>query len=161
MAREQPNVGDLLPLLETSDLQQLEEIRSLINEQLSTERGSMLLNGLVDYFLETNSAQALHILSSVREPHDKHLLDKMNDCMAKPACRLPTLMLLGHVVRKQPSWIHKMARYPLLLSLLKCLKVSRHVGTKQQGEMVWFVMMIKILMELLVAVRTRTVSLSL
>lgn len=35
------------------------------------ERGSMLLNGLVDYFLETNSTQAMHILSSVREPHDK------------------------------------------------------------------------------------------
>lgn len=31
----------------------------------------MLLNGLVDYFLETNSAQAAHILCSVREPHDK------------------------------------------------------------------------------------------
>lgn len=31
----------------------------------------MLLNGLVDYFLETNSAQAMNILSSVREPHDK------------------------------------------------------------------------------------------
>lgn len=35
------------------------------------ERGSILLNGLVDYFLETNSIQAMHILSSVREPHDK------------------------------------------------------------------------------------------
>lgn len=35
------------------------------------ERGSMLLNTLVDYYLETNSAQAVHILSSVREPHDK------------------------------------------------------------------------------------------
>ncbi|XP_023194063.1 hamartin-like [Xiphophorus maculatus] len=136
MAREQPNVGDLLPLLETSDLQQLEEIRSLINDQLSTERGSMLLNALVDYFLETNSAQALHILSSVREPHDKHLLDKMNDCMAKPACRLPTLMLLGHVVRKQPSWIHKMARYPLLLSLLKCLKTDTDVVVLVTGVLV-------------------------
>lgn len=31
----------------------------------------MLLNGLVDYFLETNSVQAVHILCSVREPHDK------------------------------------------------------------------------------------------
>lgn len=31
----------------------------------------MLLNALVDYYLETNSAQAVHILSSVREPHDK------------------------------------------------------------------------------------------
>ncbi|XP_033981682.1 TSC complex subunit 1b [Trematomus bernacchii] len=136
MAREQPNVGDLLPLLETSDLQQLDEIRGLINEHLSTERGSMLLNGLVDYFLETNSAQAMHILSSVREPHDKHLLDKMNECMTKQACRLPTLTLLGHVIRKQPSWIHKIARYPLLLSLLKCLKTDTDVVVLITGVLV-------------------------
>ncbi|XP_056146302.1 TSC complex subunit 1b isoform X2 [Lampris incognitus] len=136
MAREQPNVGDLLPLLETSDLRQLEEIRGLINEHLSTERGSMLLNGLVDYFLETNSVQAMHILSSVREPHDKHLLDKMNECMTKQAYRLPTLTLLGHVVRKQPSWIHKIARYPLLLSLLKCLKTDTDVVVLITGVLV-------------------------
>ncbi|CAB1318490.1 unnamed protein product, partial [Coregonus sp. 'balchen'] len=136
MAREQPNVGDLLPLLESSDIRQLEEIKGLINEHLSTERGSMLLNGLVDYFLETNSAQAMHILSSVREPHDKHLLDKMNECMTKQACRLSTLTLLGHVVRKQPSWIHKIARYPLLLSLLKCLKTDSDVVVLITGVLV-------------------------
>ncbi|KAG7498639.1 hypothetical protein JOB18_016208 [Solea senegalensis] len=136
MAREQPNVGDLLPLLETSDRHQLEEIRGLINEQLSTERGSMLLNSLVDYFLETNSAQAVNILSSVREPHDKHLLDRMNECMTKQACRLPTLTLLGHVIRKQPSWIHKIARYPLLLSLLKCLKTDTDVVVLITGVLV-------------------------
>uniref|UniRef100_A0A3Q3AYD8 TSC complex subunit 1b n=1 Tax=Kryptolebias marmoratus TaxID=37003 RepID=A0A3Q3AYD8_KRYMA len=136
MAREQPNVGDLLPLLETSDLQQLEEIRVSFLVFPLKERGSMLLNGLVDYFLETNSAQAMHILSSVREPHDKHLLDKMNDCLTKQACRLPTLMLLGHVVRKQPSWIHKIARYPLLLSLLKCLKTDTDVVVLITGVLV-------------------------
>ncbi|XP_037340612.2 TSC complex subunit 1b isoform X1 [Pungitius pungitius] len=136
MAREQPNVGELLPLLETSELPQLDEIRGLINEQLNTERGSMLLNGLVDYFLETNSVPAVHILSSVREPHDKHLLDKMNECMTKQACRLPTLTLLGHVIRKQPSWIHKMARYPLLLSLLKCLKTDTDVVVLITGVLV-------------------------
>lgn len=38
----------------------------------------MLLNGLVDYFLETNSPQAMHILSSVREPHDKVRNVKIN-----------------------------------------------------------------------------------
>ncbi|XP_051537280.1 hamartin-like isoform X2 [Myxocyprinus asiaticus] len=136
MSREQLNVGDLLPLLETSDLRQLDEIKGLINEHLNTDRGSMLLNGLVDYFLETNSAQAVHILSSVREPHDKHLFDKMNECMAKAPCRLPTLTLLGHVVRKQPSWIHKIVRYPLLLSLLKCLKTDTDVVVLITGVLV-------------------------
>uniref|UniRef100_A0A673GTH2 TSC complex subunit 1b n=1 Tax=Sinocyclocheilus rhinocerous TaxID=307959 RepID=A0A673GTH2_9TELE len=136
MSREQLNMGDLLPLLETSDLRQLDEIKGLINEHLNTDRGSVLLNGLVDYFLETNSAQAVHILSSVREPHDKHLFDKMNECMAKAPCRLPTLTLLGHVVRKQPSWIHKITRYPLLLSLLKCLKVNTDVVVLITGVLV-------------------------
>ncbi|KAI7795853.1 TSC complex subunit 1b [Triplophysa rosa] len=136
MSREQLNVGDLLPLLETSDLRQLDEIKGLINEHLNTDRGSVLLNGLVDYFLETNSAQAVHILSSVREPHDKHLFDKMNECMSKAQCRLPTLTLLGHVVRKQPSWIHKIARYPLLLSLLKCLKTDTDVVVLITGVLV-------------------------
>ncbi|CAB1320260.1 unnamed protein product [Coregonus sp. 'balchen'] len=71
MAKEQPNVSDLLPLLESSDLHELDQIKSVLNDHLSTERGSVLLNGL-------------------------HLLDKLNECMAKPACRLPTLTLLGH-----------------------------------------------------------------
>uniref|UniRef100_A0A671S2I3 Hamartin-like n=1 Tax=Sinocyclocheilus anshuiensis TaxID=1608454 RepID=A0A671S2I3_9TELE len=136
MSREQLNMGDLLPLLETSDLRQLDEIKGLINEHLNTDRGSVLLNGLVDYFLETNSAQAVHILSSVREPHDKHLFDKINECMAKAPCRLPTLTLLGHVVRKQPSWIHKITRYPLLLSLLKCLKTDTDVVVLITGVLV-------------------------
>ncbi|KAJ0057341.1 hypothetical protein NL108_004929, partial [Boleophthalmus pectinirostris] len=99
-------------------------------------RGSMLLNGLVDYYLETNSTQAVHILCSVREPHDKHLLDKMNECMTKQACRLPTLTLLGHVIRRQPSWIHKIARHPLLLSLLKCLKTDTDVVVLITGVLV-------------------------
>uniref|UniRef100_A0A8C9SY20 TSC complex subunit 1b n=1 Tax=Scleropages formosus TaxID=113540 RepID=A0A8C9SY20_SCLFO len=117
MAREQPHAADLLPLLDSSDLRQVEEVKGLIREHLNTERGAVLVNSLVDYYLETSSSEAVHILSSVREPHDKHLLDKMNECMANKACRLHTLTLLGHVVRKQPSWIHKITRFPLLLSL--------------------------------------------
>uniref|UniRef100_A0A671MEH3 Uncharacterized protein n=1 Tax=Sinocyclocheilus anshuiensis TaxID=1608454 RepID=A0A671MEH3_9TELE len=90
-----------------------------------TDKGTMLLNSLVDYFLETSSSQAVDILSSVREPHDKYLLDKMNECMGKQSCRLSTITLLGHIVRKQPPWIHKIARFPLLASLHKCLKVPK------------------------------------
>lgn len=44
MAREQPNVGDLLPLLETSDLHQLDEIRVLINEHLSTGKNAEIIS---------------------------------------------------------------------------------------------------------------------
>ncbi|XP_035642287.1 TSC complex subunit 1a isoform X2 [Oncorhynchus keta] len=136
MAKEQSNVSDLLPLLESSDLHELDQIKSVLNDHLGTERGSVLLNGLVDYYLETSSPQAILILCSVREPHDKHLLDKLNEYMAKPACRLPTLTLLGHVIRKQPPWMHKITRFPLLTSLLKCLKTDSDVVVLITGVLV-------------------------
>ncbi|KAL0978956.1 hypothetical protein UPYG_G00178460 [Umbra pygmaea] len=136
MAKEQPNMSELLPLLESSDLHELDQIKSVLNDQLGTERGSVLLNGLVDYYFETSSPQAVLILCSVREPHDKHLLDKLNECMAKPACRLPALTLLGNVIRKQPPWMHKITRFPLLTSLLKCLKTDSDVVVLITGVLV-------------------------
>ncbi|XP_056113318.1 TSC complex subunit 1a isoform X1 [Rhinichthys klamathensis goyatoka] len=136
MAKDQPNVFDLVPLLGSTDLHELEQVKNLLQESLSAEKGTMLLNCLVDYFLDTSSSQALDILSSVREPHDKYLLDKMNECMGKQSCRLSTITLLGHVVRKQPPWIHKIARFPLLASLLKCLKTDSDVVILITGVLV-------------------------
>ncbi|MCI4392810.1 hypothetical protein PGIGA_G00150260 [Pangasianodon gigas] len=141
MAKDQPNVFDLLPLLESTDLHELEQVRSVLQEHLSADKGSVLLNGLVDYYLDTSSPQAVDLLSSIREPHDKHLLDKMNECMAKPSGRLPTLTLLGHVVRKQPPWIHKIARFPLLASLLKCLKTESDVVVLITGVLVLVILL--------------------
>ncbi|XP_048043640.1 TSC complex subunit 1a isoform X2 [Megalobrama amblycephala] len=136
MAKDQPNAFDLVPLLGSSDLHELEQVKNLLQETLSADKGTMLLNSLVDYFLDTSSSQALDILSSVREPHDKYLLDKMNECMGKQSCRLSTITLLGHVVRKQPPWIHKIARFPLLASLLKCLKTDSDVVVLITGVLV-------------------------
>lgn len=141
MAKDQSNVFDLLPLLESTDLHELEQIRSVLQENLSADKGSVLLNGLVDYYLDTSSPQAVDLLSSIREPHDKHLLDKMNECMAKPSGRLPTLTLLGHVVRKQPPWIHKIARFPLLTSLLRCLKTESDVVVLITGVLVLVILL--------------------
>ncbi|KAI5088447.1 hamartin isoform X1, partial [Silurus meridionalis] len=141
MAKDQPNVFDLLPHLESTDLHELEQVRSVLQENLSADKGSVLLNGLVDYYLDTSSPQALDLLSSIREPHDKHLLDKLNECMAKPSSRLLTLSLLGHVVRKQPSWIHKIARFPLLASLLRCLKTESDVVVLITGVLVLVILL--------------------
>uniref|UniRef100_A0A672LQA0 Hamartin-like n=1 Tax=Sinocyclocheilus grahami TaxID=75366 RepID=A0A672LQA0_SINGR len=136
MAKDQPNAFDLVPLLGSTDLHELEQVKNLLQETLSADKGTMLLNSLVDYFLETSSSQAVDILSSVREPHDKYLLDKMNECMGKQSCRLSTITLLGHIVRKQPPWIHKIARFPLLASLLKCLKADSDVVVLITGVLV-------------------------
>ncbi|XP_060106536.1 hamartin [Heteronotia binoei] len=138
---QQANVGDLLAMLDSPNLVVLEDITAAFKENLNSDRGPMLVNTLVDFYLETGSQQALHILSTLQEPHDKHLLDKINEYMSKLPTRLPTLSLLGHVVRKQPSWKHKLSQAPLLLSLLKCLKTDTDVVVLITGVLVLITML--------------------
>ncbi|XP_008122361.2 hamartin [Anolis carolinensis] len=130
------NVGDLLAMLDSPVLAVLEDITAAFTENLNSDRGPVLVNALVDYYLETSSQQALHILSTLQEPHDKHLLDKINEYMSKPSTRLSTLSLLGHVIRRQPSWKHKLSQAPVLLSLLKCLKTDADVVVLTTGVLV-------------------------
>uniref|UniRef100_A0A7M4EJ64 TSC complex subunit 1 n=1 Tax=Crocodylus porosus TaxID=8502 RepID=A0A7M4EJ64_CROPO len=137
---QQANVGELFSMLDSSVLD-MEDITAAFKDNLNSDRGPMLVNNLVDYFLESNSQQALHILSSLQEPHDKHLLDKINEYMGKAATRLPTLSLLGHVIRRQPSWKHKLSQAPLLLSLLKCLKTDTDVVVLTTGVLVLITML--------------------
>uniref|UniRef100_A0A8C3PP58 TSC complex subunit 1 n=1 Tax=Calidris pygmaea TaxID=425635 RepID=A0A8C3PP58_9CHAR len=138
---QQGSVGELLSMLDSPILGVLEDITAAFKDNLICDRGPMLVNNLVDYYLETNSQQALHILSTLQEPHDKHLLDKINEYMGKAATRLPTLSLLGHVIRRQPSWKHKLSQAPLLLSLLKCLKTDTDVVVLTTGVLVLITML--------------------
>ncbi|XP_010171090.1 hamartin isoform X2 [Antrostomus carolinensis] len=68
---QQGNVGELLSMLDSPILGVLEDITAAFKDNLIYDRGPMLVNNLVDCYLETNSQQALHILSTLQEPHDK------------------------------------------------------------------------------------------
>ncbi|XP_009997176.1 PREDICTED: hamartin isoform X3 [Chaetura pelagica] len=68
---QQGNVGELLSMLDSPILGVLEDITAAFKDNLICDRGPMLVNNLVEYYLETNSQQALHILSTLQEPHDK------------------------------------------------------------------------------------------
>ncbi|KAG7268993.1 hypothetical protein CRUP_033485 [Coryphaenoides rupestris] len=129
-------VSELLALLQSSDLKQLEQVKTTISEQLSTDRGAVVLSSLLEFYLDSSSSEAAHLLSSIREPLDKPLLEKLNDCVVKSVNRLASLTLLGHVVRRQPPWIHKISRSPLLSSLLRCLKTDSDVVVLVTGVLV-------------------------
>ncbi|KAF3820975.1 hypothetical protein GH733_011128 [Mirounga leonina] len=138
---QQANIGELLSMLDSPVLSVRDDVTAVFKENLSSDRGPMLVNTLVDYYLETNSQPVLHILTTLQEPHDKHLLDKMNDCMGRAASRLPALSLLGHVIRLQPPWKHKLSQAPLLPSLLKCLKMDTDVVVLTTGVLVLITML--------------------
>ncbi|XP_076003642.1 TSC complex subunit 1a isoform X2 [Genypterus blacodes] len=124
MAREQVSISELLLSLDSSELQEAEQVRVAVNQQLSTDRGGAVLSSLVDYYLDSSSSQAVVLLSSVRESHHKPLLEKLNEALGRSGSRLASLTLLGHLIRKQPPWVHHISRSALLQTLLRSLKTD-------------------------------------
>ncbi|CAJ0940442.1 unnamed protein product [Ranitomeya imitator] len=101
-------VWENLSLLESTDLQQLDDIHKQIREQLSSDRSPVLVNNLVDHYLESNSEQAMLILSMVQEPHDKRKKNKNKQyivtfrCLCLAIC-FPHSLTAGRKVKAQHS----------------------------------------------------------
>lgn len=114
----------LFPHLESNDLHTVKEFKALIQDNLTSARDPSFLNALVDFYIQTNSFQAQDVLAGLREPLDKPLLDKLNECMKSSHSRLPALTLISHIVRRQPSWLYKIVQAPLFASLVTCLKTD-------------------------------------
>eukprot|EP00057_Strongylocentrotus_purpuratus_P008713 XP_011663187.1 PREDICTED: hamartin isoform X1 [Strongylocentrotus purpuratus] len=123
----------LFPHLESNDLHTVKEFKALIQDNLTSAREPSFLNALVDFYISTNSPQALDILSGLREPLDKPLMDKLNECMKYRHSRLPALILVSHIVRHQPSWLHKIVQVPLFTSMINCLKADTDIPVLMCG----------------------------
>ncbi|XP_037536720.1 TSC complex subunit 1a [Nematolebias whitei] len=136
MSREQVSVSELLLSLDSSELQEAERVRAAVNQQLSTDRGGAVLSSLVEYYLDSSSSQAALLLSSIREPHHKALLEKLNESLNRAGTRLAAVTLLGHLIRKQPPWVHHISQSALLSSLLRCLKTDGDVVVLVTGVLV-------------------------
>ncbi|XP_064649167.1 hamartin-like isoform X2 [Lineus longissimus] len=126
LQQQQVDASELFNLLESKELKVVEDIKALIHENLNSAREAWLLNGLVEYYMVTQSDNSLEILAGLREPHDKHLFDKLNDYMKGPT-RVSTLTAIGFIVRKQPSWLHKIVNHHLFTTIIKCLKTDTDV----------------------------------
>lgn len=115
-------VLDLFRLLESPDSQEVESVKNVFHENLSAVRDSRLLNCIVDYYMTLNSERSLDILVRVKDPHDKHLFDKINELMKCTNTCYQSLQLLCNLVFRQPTWIHKIANHRLMTSLFNLLK---------------------------------------
>ncbi|KAK0177253.1 hypothetical protein PV328_001325 [Microctonus aethiopoides] len=127
MTNNSIGVAELFHLLESNKLNDVEETKKVFHDHFLSTKDNWLVNGLFDYYLSTNSLRAIEVLSGVREPHDKHLLDRITETIAKPATsaqRVQALTVLGHVARRQPTWLYKLTNHSLFKELLKLLKVE-------------------------------------
>ncbi|XP_011495436.1 PREDICTED: hamartin [Ceratosolen solmsi marchali] len=124
-------VAELFHMLESNKLSDVEEIKKVFHDHFLSTKDNWLVNGLFDYYLSTNSLRAVEVLAGVREPHDKHLFDKLNETLVAKSTnnehKVRTLTLLGHIARRQPTWLYKLASHTLFKQLLHLLKVEEDI----------------------------------
>lgn len=78
---------------------------------------------MMDYFLQTNSIRIVDVLIKVQPPHEKHLFDRLAEWV-RGSQKNQALTLFGHIVRKHPTWLHKVVQHSLMKEVLKLLKVG-------------------------------------
>ena len=91
-----------------------------------TAKESWIVNGMIDYFMHTNSYRIFEVLVKVQTPHDLHIFNKLQKCIQDTNNQLQkrtALTLFGQIVRKHPTWLHKVVNHGFLKELLKLLKV--------------------------------------
>ena len=65
---------------------------------------------------------------SLQEPHDRLLCDRMAEGLrSSDKARTIALDMLGYIVRKQPTWLHRVAQHQLIKDLLRLLKTETDV----------------------------------
>lgn len=84
---------------------------------------SWLVNGMMDYFSQTNSSRIVDILVKVQTPHDTFIFDRLAHWMHGPQKNL-AITLFGHIVKNHPSWLYKVANHQLFKDILRLLRVS-------------------------------------
>lgn len=132
----QVDVRELFNLLESNQLKTVDEITEEIQQHLSAVKEAWLINSLVDYYYIAQTDRVIDILTSVREPHDKHLVEKLAEGIKNDKHQLLAMKLLLHVVCKQPMWVHKLIKPPIFPALIKCLKTDTDIPLLMTGVMV-------------------------
>ncbi|KAJ8888284.1 hypothetical protein PR048_007771 [Dryococelus australis] len=114
-------VSVIFQQLESNQLEAVEEAKKIFHEAFNSTKEAWLVSNFVDYYSNTNSPRCVEILVGVREPHDKHLFDRLLE-MLKGSCKLQGLTFLGHIVHGQPPWLYRITQHPIFKELLKLLK---------------------------------------
>ncbi|XP_071532951.1 uncharacterized protein Tsc1 [Panulirus ornatus] len=135
-------VGDVLGLLESTQEEVYQEVRTLLKETFATVREAWLVNGLLEYFYISNSSRLLDILLGVGEPHDRHLLDRLMDGLKGPDRFRHTCILL-YAVRRQPPpmWLRKFLQHGAMRELLHVLATDQDVPVLVGAVMVIVVLL--------------------
>ncbi|CAB4069329.1 TSC1 [Lepeophtheirus salmonis] len=120
--------------LESDHCEVVQEVRQVIYDQFAEVKEPWLINGLYDYCCSIagrvcSRHPCLELILGVREPHDKFLSDRLTESLIRGSSeqKVEALLILGHLIRKSPSWLYKITQMPLLKELFRLLRTENEI----------------------------------
>ncbi|KAG5671850.1 hypothetical protein PVAND_002023 [Polypedilum vanderplanki] len=129
------NPLELFEELESFNVQKQESAKQKFAEAFASTKESWIINGMIDYYSQTNSFRIVEVLVRVQTPHDINIFNKLQKCLqeSNPKQKTVALTLFAHIVRKHPTWLYKVVSHGFLKDLLKFLRYERDVITLITG----------------------------
>uniref|UniRef100_A0A915CTY9 Hamartin n=1 Tax=Ditylenchus dipsaci TaxID=166011 RepID=A0A915CTY9_9BILA len=111
----------------STDIRSLESLDTHSSKTAIADFQSWISEGvaiaqLVEHYASSQSIRALELLCLVQEPHDNILLDKMLESIAQSP--QGTLILLGRLVQKAPSWIPKLPHHRIFRIITELIRME-------------------------------------
>ena len=129
------DVEELINYLESKDLEIVNYFKNVVQEKLYTSKDQYLLGTLMDRYIQTKAEALLELLIGVNDTLAMYLFDRLNDHLKHGAC-IEVCTILFSIVKKQPSWLHKIIGTSLFATFLKSLKNDQDIVFIMHGILI-------------------------
>lgn len=120
------DVEKLFNALESNNTAEYEEAKKTLAEFFIQNKEQWLMQGMMEYYLRTNSVRIIEFIVKVQTPHDVYVFDRLSEWLRGPN-RVPALTLFGFIIRKHPTWLYKVAKHKLIKDILKLLQTEKEI----------------------------------
>lgn len=113
--------------LESNQSHECEEAKKKLVELFNQTKDIWLVHEMMNYFFKTGSLRIMEVLVKVQSPHDIYIFDRLSEWLKSSTHRVQALTLFSFVVRKHPTWLHKIEKHKIIWDMLKLLKTEKEI----------------------------------
>ncbi|KAL7727793.1 hypothetical protein ACLKA6_019733 [Drosophila palustris] len=113
--------------LESNQTQENEEAKKKLVELFSQTKEQWPVRYMLDYYIKTGSLRIMEVLVKAQSPHDGYIFDRLDDWLKQQQYRVQALNVFCFIVRRHPTWLHKIEKHRLIKNVFKLLTHEKDI----------------------------------
>ncbi|XP_034117211.1 hamartin [Drosophila albomicans] len=113
--------------LESNQTHDNEEAKKKLVELFAQTKEQWPVRYMLDYYIKTGSQRIMEVLVKAQAPHDGYIFDRLDDWLKQQQHRVQALNVFCFIVRRHPTWLHKIEKHRLIKSVFKLLTHEKDI----------------------------------